>query len=96
MRVVAVSCGVLAWVVACDASHSAQSPAAPPSGGTLVWQDEFDGRGLPDTSRWDYEVGLSRNNERQYYTRGRPENARLENGMLVIEAHREPYEGADR
>jgi beta-glucanase (GH16 family) len=61
----------------------------------LVWQDEFEGRGLPDASRWDYEVGVIRNNELQYYTRGRSENARLEDGMLVIEAHREPHEGAD-
>lgn len=61
----------------------------------LVWQDEFDGTGLPSTERWEYEVGLVRNKERQYYTRGRAANARLENGMLVIEAHREQYEGAD-
>src|SRR5262249_54348100 len=33
-----------------------------------------------------------RNNEAQYYTRGRAENARVENGMLVIEAHKERFQ----
>ena len=62
---------------------------------TLAWEDQFEGRGLPDPSRWDYEVGLIRNNERQYYTSGRSRNARVEDGTLVIEAHKEAYGGAD-
>jgi beta-glucanase (GH16 family) len=57
----------------------------------LVWSDEFDRAGLPDASRWDYELGYLRNNERQFYTRARRENARVENGMLVIEARKERY-----
>lgn len=51
----------------------------------LVWSDEFDYNGIPDTSRWGYEIGYIRNNEMQYYT-DKPENARVENGNLVIEA----------
>jgi beta-glucanase (GH16 family) len=58
---------------------------------TLVWSDEFDGSGLPDPSRWDYEVGFVRNRELQYYTKARPENARLEDGMLIIEGRKEPF-----
>jgi beta-glucanase (GH16 family) len=61
----------------------------------LVWQDEFDGQGVPDASRWNYEEGFVRNNERQYYTRARTENARLENGLLIIEARRERFQNAD-
>ncbi len=57
----------------------------------LVWSDEFEGNGLPDPSKWDYEVGFVRNNEAQYYTRARPENARVEKGCLVIEARKEPF-----
>jgi len=57
----------------------------------LVWSDEFDRPGLPDASHWDYESGYLRNNERQFYTRARRENARVENGMLVIEARKEKY-----
>jgi beta-glucanase (GH16 family) len=55
----------------------------------LVWNDEFDKPGLPDGAKWDYETGFIRNNEKQFYTRARKENARVENGMLVIEAKRE-------
>jgi beta-glucanase (GH16 family) len=57
----------------------------------LVWADEFDRPGLPDPAKWDYEVGFIRNNESQFYTRARKENARVENGMLVIEARKEDY-----
>jgi beta-glucanase (GH16 family) len=84
-------------LIACGAGSSPQAPAPAspaPVSPVLVWQDEFNGQGTPDASRWDYEVGLVRNNERQYYTRARPENARVEDGMLVIEARREPFEGA--
>ena len=64
-------------------------PAAPQW--NLVWADEFDREGPPDPKQWDYEEGFVRNNEAQYYTRARKENARVENGMLVIEGRREPY-----
>jgi len=57
----------------------------------LVWSDEFDKVGLPDPARWGYETGFIRNNEQQLYTRARRENARVENGMLIIEARKEKY-----
>jgi beta-glucanase (GH16 family) len=86
-------CGALWCLSACGAAPSPQTPTA--ISGNLIWQDEFDKPGLPDAGRWNYEVGLIRNNERQYYTRERPANARVEDGVLVIEAHRESYQGAD-
>ncbi len=72
----------------------------------LVWFDEFDGSTLgkpgqtrpdaarPDTARWGYDVGGGGfgNNELQFYTNDRPENARVENGRLVIEARKETFE----
>ena len=61
----------------------------------LVWADEFNGKGLPDQSKWDYEVGFIRNREKQYYTKARLENARVENGMLIIESRKEKYEKGD-
>ena len=61
----------------------------------LVWSDEFDKPGLPDPGKWSYEIGFIRNHEAQYYTRERPENARVENGMLVIEARKEPFKNPD-
>ena len=69
-----------------------QTPApAARAGWRLVWSDEFDYTGLPDPKKWDYEEGFVRNNEAQYYTRARKENARVENGMLVIEGRKEKF-----
>lgn len=59
----------------------------------LVWSDEFDGSGLPDPKNWSYEQGYVRNNELQYYTRERSENARMEEGNLIIEARRDNWNG---
>ena len=52
----------------------------------LVWSDEFNYSGLPDPKKWSYETGSIRNKELQYYTSGRKENARVEDGNLIIEA----------
>jgi len=64
---------------------------------SLVWSDEFDYTGLPDESKWNYDVGGHGwgNNELQFYTRSRAENARVEDGHLIIEARREEWEGRD-
>lgn len=63
----------------------------------LVWSDEFDYSGLPDSTKWSYDVGGHGwgNQELQYYTHKRLENARVENGKLIIEARKENYEGND-
>ena len=63
-------------------------------GWELVWQDEFEGVGLPDSSKWGYESGFVRNDEKQYYTVARERNARLEDGRLVITARKEDYQEA--
>jgi beta-glucanase (GH16 family) len=58
----------------------------------LVWSDEFNYTGLPDTAKWNYDTGNTDgwgNNELQYYTFKKPENARVENGNLVIETRKE-------
>ncbi|HCE58725.1 MAG TPA: glycoside hydrolase [Prolixibacteraceae bacterium] len=63
----------------------------------LVWADEFDKNGLPDTTRWNYDTrGNSYgwgNNEAQWYKVARPENSRIENGILKITAIKEPTQG---
>lgn len=61
----------------------------------LVWADEFDKVGLPDSTKWKYETGGNGwgNNELQFYTARRSENARVENGKLIIEARKEAYQG---
>ncbi len=61
----------------------------------LVWSDEFNYKGLPDSTKWNYDVGGHGfgNNEAQFYTKKRLENARVENGNLIIEARKENWEG---
>lgn len=62
---------------------------------TMVWSDEFDYTGLPDDTKWDYDVMTpgTVNNELQNYTYKRLENSRVENGSLVIEARNDNYLG---
>ena len=68
------------------------------SGLTLVWSDEFSSPdvSLPDPKKWTYDIGGKGwgNEELEYYT-NRKENARIENGNLVITALKETYTGAD-
>ncbi|MCB2195696.1 MAG: family 16 glycosylhydrolase [Bacteroidetes bacterium] len=63
----------------------------------LVWNDEFNYNGLPDSTKWYFEEGGTGwgNNELQYYTSKRIENAYVENGYLTIEARKEDYNGKD-
>ncbi|MBX2924932.1 MAG: glycoside hydrolase family 16 protein [Chitinophagaceae bacterium] len=52
----------------------------------LVWSDEFNRNGAPDTTKWKYEKGFVRNEEFQWY---QPANAFCRDGLLIIEARRE-------
>lgn len=60
----------------------------------LVWSDEFNYSGKPDPDKWTHEVNGDGggNDELQYYT-NRLENSRVEDSVLVIEAHKKAYEG---
>lgn len=60
-----------------------------PLGYNLVWSDEFEKDGAPNTANWNYEHGFVRNHEFQWY---QPENAFCENGLLVIEGRQEKKE----
>src|SRR5262249_2678162 len=82
---------------------SSTTPTEAPAGGrpagyVLVWADEFDTPGLPDASKWAYDTERNAagwyNNELQYYAAGRPENARVEGGRLIITARKESLAGA--
>jgi beta-glucanase (GH16 family) len=48
----------------------------------LVWAEEFNKNGIPDSANWRYEKGFVRNEEFQWY---QEENAWCENGLLIIE-----------
>lgn len=60
-----------------------------------IWSDEFNYAGLPDSNKWSFEVHGPGwvNNEWQNYTDRRLENARVENGRLIIEARRDGFGG---
>jgi len=65
----------------------------------LVWSDEFEYSGSPDTTKWNYDLGDGcpnvcnwGNNELQYYTND-SRNVRVENGLLIIEAHQDSLGG---
>lgn len=60
----------------------------------LIWFDEFVQDGWPDDKKWSYETGMIRNQEAQYYTVKRRENARVQDGLLIIEARKENYKNA--
>lgn len=62
---------------------------------SLVWSDEFDGEAL-DLNKWEalFDVSGGGNNELQFYTK-REKNVRLEDGVLNIEAHNQPFTGID-
>jgi beta-glucanase (GH16 family) len=64
-----------------------------PGGYVLVWSDEFETDGLPDTSKWAYDTYRNKdgwwNEELQYYSDARSKNSRVEDGNLIIEAHAE-------
>lgn len=64
------------------------------SGRKLIWNDEFNGKALPDSTKWNYDTGGSGfgNEESQFYTKSRLKNARMEKGNLVIEARKENWE----
>ena len=62
---------------------------------SLVWQDEFDVDGAPNPDKWNIEEWPARvvNDEDQAYT-SRSKNVRVEDGHLVIEAHKEDFGNA--
>jgi beta-glucanase (GH16 family) len=87
---------VFSFVLLFGACAIRQKPYAGGSGSfsKLVWQDEFNGSGLPDSARWTYEQGYVRNRELQFYTKARLQNARMENGNLVITARHDSLQTA--
>jgi len=63
----------------------------------LTLQEEFDTDGAPNGSVWSFDIGTGENgwgnNELQYYT-DRTENVTVQNGVLLVTAQREDFEGS--
>jgi beta-glucanase (GH16 family) len=88
---------MLFWLLALQSAFTVTNaafdgPVQRPAGTRLVWSDEFDGKQL-DTAKWAFDTARNKegwhNGELQYYSAGRPENIRVANGRLTIEARHE-------
>lgn len=95
-----IATGVILF--ACNTKESEKSASnekiTTPSGSwELVWSDEFDYEGLPDSTKWSYDTKGNAhgwgNNEAQHYTSHNPDNAFVENGVLTITARIDSMEG---
>lgn len=64
----------------------------------LVMADEFNTNGVPNPAIWGYDIGTGidgwGNNELQYYT-NRTENIKVRNGVLLITALKEDFNGSN-
>ena len=78
------------WAASCKVSQV-------PKKWKLVWADEFNYAGLPDSNKWNYDtVGNSYgwgNGEAQWYTAGSLNNSIVGNGTLKLVAKKEPISG---
>jgi len=70
---------------------------------SLVWSDEFNTAGAPDSLKWNYDLGDAcnlpcgcgwGNNEAEYYTKAK-ENVIVKDGHLVITAIKEKKENSE-
>jgi len=73
-------------IVSCTSVKHSSSSVAAQDGYKLVWADEFNKDGAPDTNNWRYEKGFVRNEEQQWY---QEDNAHCKNGLLIIAGRKE-------
>lgn len=78
---------------------SYQTITTPTGNWELVWDEEFDYKGLPDSTKWSYDTVGNHdgwgNNEAQYYTVADSSNAWVEDGILTITALKRPMAGKE-
>lgn len=72
-----------------------RSPVA--NGMKLIWSDEFNYHGLPDSAKWNFDIGGHGwgNHEKQFYTNADTSNAIVNNGVLSIIARKEKRENSE-
>ena len=107
-----LSVSIILLLISCGGDSDDSTPGPIDPGGNtpvvpdenfddLVWSDEFDVNGSPDSEKWTYDLGDGcpdlcgwGNNEKQYYT-NRTENVKVEDGLLKITALKESFNGAN-
>lgn len=71
-------------------SDNIETIATPTGEWQLVWNEEFDYTGLPDSTKWSYDIDGNSwgwgNNEAQHYTANDISNAFVKDGILTITA----------
>ncbi|MFT3751709.1 MAG: glycoside hydrolase family 16 protein [Paludibacter sp.] len=77
------------WGITVDNAGKISTVPFPKGYTKMVWNDEFNGTGLPDDSKWEYERGYIRGGELQYYTEKRVENAYQQGGLLHLVARQD-------
>lgn len=103
MKTIYIYLVALLWLSGCSLStneNSDQKTRDNKEGSyQLVWEDEFNYNGLPDSTKWGYDTEGNDagwgNNEAQYYTKANKKNAWVENGILNITAHKEEFGGKE-
>lgn len=87
----------LSFLVASCETEKKEIPA--PDGYELVWHDEFDYKGLPNSAKWSYDTDGNDygwgNNELQFYTAEDKENAFVDGDHLHIIAKKEQKGGKE-
>ena len=95
-----IAAGII--LLACNTKEDSKSKSyekinTPSGSWALVWNDEFDYEGLPDSTKWSYDIEGNSwgwgNNEAQHYTSHNPDNAFVQNGVLTITARIDSMEG---
>ncbi len=84
--VIGLLAGETILLQAAPSGEKTEQRAPQSEGWKLVWADEFDKDGPPDPRNWTYETGFVRAKEYQWY---QPDNARCQDGLLVIEGRSE-------
>jgi len=101
MKYIAILFLSATWLFSCTNKQSSNSTDnnSENNDWKLVWSDEFDNEGLPDTTKWNYDTRGNEygwgNNEKQWYPIADPENAYIRDGILTITAIKEPTFGKD-
>ncbi len=86
---------ILLLINGCRKSETHDQVDSAQEGYVLKWSDEFNYKGLPDPSKWSYDIGGSGwgNNEAQYYTDARLSNSEVKDGYLYVNTIKEDFEG---
>lgn len=101
MKLIIPSLFVLLLFTQCrnNKNHPVEKTSGIEDNWQLVWSDEFETDGLPDTSMWNFDTRGNKygwgNNEEQWYTVSDPDNAYIRDGILTITAIKEPTSGKE-